>query len=60
MDPLWAPFGRHEVASPPGQDTAQHASVKSIDTFGVQAREPVAPPLLNLLKTQSIGPAEPA
>ena len=60
MDPLWAPFGRHEVAKPPGQDTAQHASVKCVDTFGVHAREPVAPPLLNLLKIQSMRPAVPA
>ena len=60
MDPLWAPFGWYDVAELPRQDTAQHASVKSIDTFGVQAREPVAPPLINLLKIQSIRPAVPA
>jgi len=60
MDPLWAPFGRQEVAQPASQDTAQHASVKSVDTFGVRAREPVPPPLLNLLKIQSMSPAVPA
>ena len=60
MDPLWAPFGRQEVAYPASQDTAQHASVKSVDTFGVRAREPVPPPLLNLLKIQSMSPAVPA
>ena len=60
MDPLGAPIGRHEAAQTPDQDTPQHASVKSVDTFGVQAREPVVSLILKLLKVQSIPSAVPA
>jgi hypothetical protein len=60
MDPLWAPFGWHEDWRTPGPDELWMASVKSVDTFGAQAREPVAPLFLKLLKNQSIPPAGPA
>ena len=59
MDPLWAPFAWHEAARTVGLDTPQHASVKSVDTFGVRAREPVESLVLKLLKIQSILPAVP-
>jgi hypothetical protein len=59
MDPLWAPFVWHAGVQTPLQAMQPHASVKSVDTFGLEAREPAALLILKRLKSQSIPPAVP-